>query len=64
MFNNNPTFGQTSLSAGDIAFFAYSADTPDEFGFVLLKDIDASNLKEYSTAQREIRDIEEKSKNY
>jgi hypothetical protein len=29
-----------------------------------LKDIDASNLKEYSTAQREIRDIEEKSKNY
>ena len=29
-----------------------------------LKDIDASDLKEYSAAQREIRDIEEKSKNF
>ena len=29
-----------------------------------LTDIDASDLKEYSAAQREIRDIEEKSKNF
>ena len=29
-----------------------------------LKDIDPSNLKEFSTAQQEIREIEEEAKNY
>ena len=33
--------GQTTLSAGDIAIFGVNADEPDDFGFVLLVDIDA-----------------------
>ncbi|MEQ9298502.1 MAG: choice-of-anchor D domain-containing protein [Cyclobacteriaceae bacterium] len=39
-----PTFAQTSLTVGDIAFVGYISDnTPgDEFYFMLLKDVDAS----------------------
>ena len=33
--------GQTTLSAGDIAIFGVNGDNPDDFGFVLLVDIDA-----------------------
>ncbi len=34
-------YGQTTLSAGDIAIFGVNTDNPDDFGFVLLVDIDA-----------------------
>lgn len=34
-------FSQTTLSPGDIAIFGVNADTPDNFGFVLLVDIEA-----------------------
>ncbi|HRF41397.1 MAG TPA: hypothetical protein PK198_21540, partial [Saprospiraceae bacterium] len=32
---------QTTLSAGDIAFTGYNSDNPDDFSFVLLKDVSA-----------------------
>ncbi len=32
---------QTTLSAGDIAIFGINADNPDDFGFVLLVDVEA-----------------------
>ncbi len=32
---------QTTLSAGDIAFTGYNSDNPDDFSFVLLKDVTA-----------------------
>jgi len=33
--------GQTTLSAGDIAIFGVNCDSPDNFGFVLLVDIES-----------------------
>ncbi len=35
------TQAQTTLNPGDIAFTGYASDNPDEFSFVLLKDITA-----------------------
>ena len=34
-------WGQTTLSPGEIAIFGVNADNPDDFGFVLLVDIQA-----------------------
>lgn len=31
----------TSLAAGDIALVGYDADNPDDFAFVILRDIEA-----------------------
>ncbi|WP_280817651.1 hypothetical protein [Methylorubrum extorquens] len=31
----------TSLAAGDIAIVGYDADNPDDFAFVVLRDIEA-----------------------
>jgi len=42
LFELLPSYGQTTLSAGDIAFIASNADGDDEFSFVLLTDISAS----------------------
>ena len=33
--------GQTTLSAGDLAIYGVNADNPDDFGFVLLADIES-----------------------
>jgi len=35
------SFSQTTLAAGDLAIIGFNADNPDEFGFVLLVDIEA-----------------------
>lgn len=37
-----PSYGQTALTAGDIAFIAYATDSTDRFAFLLLKDIQGS----------------------
>ncbi|GAA4890178.1 hypothetical protein GCM10023311_12960 [Flaviramulus aquimarinus] len=39
LFVFNFGYGQTTLTAGDIAFIGYNADNPDEFSFVLLTDV-------------------------
>lgn len=36
-----PSAAQTTLSAGDIAFTGYNSDNPDDFSFVLLKNVTA-----------------------
>ena len=37
-------FGQTTLSEGDIAITGVNSDTPDEFSFVLLRDISSGTI--------------------
>jgi len=37
-------FGQTTLSAGDIAIYGVNADNPDDFGFVLLVAVDSGTV--------------------
>lgn len=42
LFTIIASFGQTTLSAGDIAITGFNSDNPDSFSFVLLTDITAT----------------------
>lgn len=42
LFTIGASFGQTTLSAGDIAITGFNSDNPDSFSFVLLTDITAT----------------------
>ena len=41
-------YGQTTLTAGDIAITGFNADNPDEFTFVLLTDVDATTTIKFT----------------
>lgn len=41
LFFSNMAYTQTTLSAGDLAIIGINTDNPDDFAFVLLKDIEA-----------------------